>query len=142
MCQMSVSPALAILQALRQGPAYGQQLERRVKAATGGRVSLGPGSLYPALRGLRRSGLVKGWSVVPGREPGGRSRGYFELTRRGIREAERDAAAIASLARGRQQAQPMSMTELEAARARLERVDELFEFVREVRDSRAGRRGR
>lgn len=117
-------------------------MERRIRTATGGRISLGPGSLYPALRSLRRSGLIKGWSVVPGRERGGRSRGYYELTRRGIGEAERDAAAMVGLAGERPKADPMSEADLAAARARLERADQLFEFVREVRGSLDRRRVR
>jgi len=36
----------------------------------------------------------------------------------------------------------MSVAELAAARGRLERVDQLFEFVREVRDSLDRRRSR
>ena len=61
----------ALLLALRQGPGYGRQLMRRLHAATGGRASLAPGSVYPALRALQEARLVRGWTVIAGRPGAG-----------------------------------------------------------------------
>lgn len=132
----------AILQALRQGPGYGQLVARRVMAATGGRPALGAGSLYPALRALQKRGLVRGWTVVPGRERGGRSRRYFELTLAGMREAERQARAVSALILGRHPRTSPAAAEPAACRERLERVDRLFEFVSVARRSVPGSRRR
>lgn len=52
-----------LLQALLEGPCYGQQLIALVHDRTGGRVRLGEGSLYPALRALEREGLVRSWDI-------------------------------------------------------------------------------
>lgn len=73
--------------------------------------------------------------MVPGRQPGGRSREYFELTPEGIREAEREAAALVRLALAARPASVPSAAGRAAMRSRLERVDELFDFVRGVRGS-------
>jgi DNA-binding PadR family transcriptional regulator len=130
----------AILQALRRGPGYGQLLRRRVAAAMRRSSALPSGSLYPALRALKRSRLIRGWDVVPGRERGGRSREYFELTPEGIREAEREAAALVRLALAARPVAAPSAAERAAMRSRLERLDDLFDFARGVRGSHGRRR--
>jgi DNA-binding PadR family transcriptional regulator len=86
----------AVLQALRQGPGSGRLLMRRVEAATGGRVSLAPGTVYPALRALEQAGLVRRWTVVAGRVRGGRSRTYYELTWRGF-ASQAEARALVGI---------------------------------------------
>ena len=130
-----LSARTAILQTLRLGPGYGQLLMRRVAAATERRVSLTPGSLYPALRTLEKARLVRSWSVVPGRTRGSRRRTYYELTVRGVREAESDAAALHRLARGERPSRTLASTECARITARLERVDELFEFALQLRQA-------
>ncbi len=137
-----ITTRTAILQALRQGPGYGRLLMRRVGAATGGRASLAPGSVYPALRALEKARLVRKWTVVTGRVRGGRARTYYELTVAGIQEAEAEAMALAGIALARRPAAPESPAERTAMRARVERVAALFEFAAETRDalSRARRR--
>ena len=130
-----LSARTAILQTLRRGPGYGQLLMRRVAAATGRRVSLAPGSLYPALKTLEKARLVRSWSVVPGRTRGSRRRTYYELTVRGVREAESEAAALDRLARGERPSTMLANAESAAITARLERLDELFEFALEMRQA-------
>lgn len=111
-------------------------LMRRVRAATEGLVSLAPGSLHPALRALTKAGLVRSWGVVPGRERGGRSRTYFELTVAGIRDAERQAATLGRLlVHGRRGKTSVSASERRAMAARVERVAELFDLTTAMRDS-------
>lgn len=125
----------AILQALRQGPGFGRELTRRVGAATGGRASVAPASVYPTLRALEKARLVRAWTVIPGRARGGRARRYYELTLAGIREAEREGMALAGIALARRAAPPLSAAEHAAIRARIERVAALFDFAAEARDS-------
>jgi DNA-binding PadR family transcriptional regulator len=135
-----VGARTAILLALRQGPGYGRQLMRRVEAATGGRASLAPGSVYPVLRRLAGDRLVRKWTLVAGRVRGGRSRTYHELTLAGIREAESEARALAGLALAGRPALPVSPEERVAMRARVQRAAALFEFAAEAHASLVGTR--
>jgi DNA-binding PadR family transcriptional regulator len=132
----------ALLLALRQGPGYGRQLMRRVRTATGGRVSLVPGSVYPGLRALAEAGLVRKWTVVAGRTRGGRARTYYELTVPGVRMGESEAAALAGLALAGRSGRRASPAEQAAMRSRIERVSALHAFATQARESvaRAGRR--
>ena len=95
-----VTARAALLQALRGGPGYGRDLIRRINRATGGRVSLAEGSVYPALKALEVRRLVRSWTVVPGRTRGGRARTYYELTVKGIRGARASGEAMVRLAGG------------------------------------------
>ncbi len=138
-----VTARTAVLQALRQGPAYGRLLMRRVREATGGRASLAPGSVYPTLRAVEKSGLVRKWTVVAGRVRGGRARTYYELTAAGVREAESEARALRALLAGAEARQETSPADRAAMRERVRTVSELFDFAIEAREalSRARRRG-
>ena len=131
-----------LLLALRQGPGYGRQLMRCIRTATGGRASLAPGSVYPALRALAEARLVRKWTVVEGRARGGRARTYYELTVPGVRTADSEAAALAGIALASRPARLVSPAERTAMRSRIERLAELHAFATEVRESvvRAGQR--
>ena len=69
-----VTAKVAILQALVRGEAYGLEIAGRIEALTDGRVRLGAGSLYPALRELEREGLLLSYEADPAPERGGRPR--------------------------------------------------------------------
>jgi DNA-binding PadR family transcriptional regulator len=131
----------ALLLALRHGPGYGRQLMRRLRAATGGRASLAPGSVYPALRALQEARLVRRWTVVAGKIRGGRARHYYELTVAGVRAAESAASALAGIALSGRPAPRVSPPEQDAMRSRIERVAELHAFATRMQESipRAGR---
>jgi PadR family transcriptional regulator PadR len=136
-----VTARTAVLQALRNGPAYGRLLMQRAREATGGRVSLAPGSVYPVLRALERSRLVRKWTVVAGRARGGRSRTYYELTASGVREAESEASALYALLAGGKDRE-ISAAERAAMRQRILDASDLFEFAVEAHEAlvRARRR--
>jgi len=137
-----ITSRTAILQALRQGLGYGRQLMRRVEAATGGRASLAPGSVYPTLKALEKARLVRKWTVIAGRARGGRARTYYELTVAGIREAEAEAVALAGIALIGRPPRQVSAVERSLLRERAERVAALFDFATEARDSLARARRR
>jgi DNA-binding PadR family transcriptional regulator len=137
-----VTARTAILQALRQGPGYGRLLMRRVSTATGGRASLAPGSVYPTLRALEKACLVRKWTVVAGRQRGGRARTYYELTVAGIQEAESDARALTGMLVAGRSTREASAAEHAAMRGRIERVAGLFDFAIETRASLARARRR
>jgi DNA-binding PadR family transcriptional regulator len=87
----------ALLQALLDGPGYGLELIDRVRSRTHGRVKLGQGSVYPALRSMERQGLLTTTQSDPLPERGGRVRVYYRLTSSGRRNAMRHAEAIKGL---------------------------------------------
>jgi DNA-binding PadR family transcriptional regulator len=120
-----VTARAALLQGLREGPAYGRELVRRIERATSGRVRFAEGSIYPALRRLQAGRLVRSWSVVPGRRRGGRARRYYELTERGVRASEAERRDLLRLA-GAASSLP-DPAEQERMRARIELGAELSE---------------
>ena len=70
-----------LLAALDNGPRHGYAVIEALRHDTGGRLDLPTGTIYPALRRLEQSGLVKGsWSVVAGRR-----RRSYRLTEAGRR---------------------------------------------------------
>jgi PadR family transcriptional regulator PadR len=57
-----------LLAALEDGPRHGYAVIESLRQATGGRLDMATGTIYPALRRLEQAGLVTGsWSVVAGR---------------------------------------------------------------------------
>jgi DNA-binding PadR family transcriptional regulator len=92
-----VSSKAALLLALRNGPGYGVDLVRRVRACTRDLVRLGRGNTYPTLRSLERAGLVRSWTIVPRERRGSRSRTYYELTIEGVVAAQAVCEAVSSL---------------------------------------------
>jgi PadR family transcriptional regulator PadR len=88
---------VALLQALISGESYGLEIIERVQTATGGRVRLLQGRVYPALRELENDGLVESRNGEPLPERGGRPRRYYRITAEGRRVAREDARAIAAL---------------------------------------------
>lgn len=77
----------ALLQALNSGPGYGLELIERVAKKTKGKLLLGQGSVYPALRDLERDGLVVSYDGETTPERGGRPRRYYRLTAAGATSA-------------------------------------------------------
>jgi PadR family transcriptional regulator PadR len=92
-----VTARAALLQALVQGKGFGLELIARVEHRTQGRIKLGQGSVYPALRDLEDEGLVQSWDGEPLPERGGRPRRYYELTAEGRRAALEHRDAVAGL---------------------------------------------
>jgi PadR family transcriptional regulator, regulatory protein PadR len=57
-----------LLAALEGGPRHGYAVMEALRQATGGRLDLPTGTIYPALHRLADAGLISGsWSVVAGR---------------------------------------------------------------------------
>jgi len=91
---MRTDPQTALLQALISGPGFGLDLIERVKNRTEGKVLLGNGKVYPALRDLERAGFVESYKVeenLPQRA--GRPRIYYRLTGAGFRAAQEERQA-------------------------------------------------
>src|SRR6187401_2663800 len=70
---------LMVLSVLAGGKKYGYLIQREVREASGARVELAAGTLYPLLHKLEDDGLIKSsWDDSTGRE-----RKWYELTAAG-----------------------------------------------------------
>ncbi|MBO0776697.1 MAG: PadR family transcriptional regulator [Actinobacteria bacterium] len=70
-----------LLAAVEDGPRHGYAVIEELRRATGGRLDLPTGTIYPALRRLEAAGFITGsWSMV-----GGRRRREYRLTQAGAR---------------------------------------------------------
>jgi DNA-binding PadR family transcriptional regulator len=82
-----MTPALFhVLLALAEGPRHGYALLGAIAERTGGRIELGPSSLYYSLGRLEDAGLIT--ETAPGAEgdePHEEQRRYYRLTSRGRR---------------------------------------------------------
>jgi DNA-binding PadR family transcriptional regulator len=76
-------PVLHILLALSEGARHGYAIKQAVEERTGGRIRLGPGTLYEAIERLEDSGLIA--TSAPGEPVNGQEaqRRYYKLTARG-----------------------------------------------------------
>lgn len=84
-----------ILLSLEEGPRHGYAVMQEVEARTEGRVSLGPGTLYGAVKRLRENGLLE---EAPNPEAGvDERRRYYRLTSFGRRVAELEARRLERL---------------------------------------------
>jgi PadR family transcriptional regulator, regulatory protein PadR len=79
---------LVLLSCLRDGPAHGYLVIKRLRERSVGEFDLLEGTLYPALHRLEQSGLVTSrWSTE-----GGRRRRVYQLTAKGHRALGERAA--------------------------------------------------
>ena len=74
--------ALNVLLALADGERYGYGIMLEVRERTGGRVRLGPGTLYGAIKRLKEAGVIEepGERPDPGEAPDDERRRYYRLT--------------------------------------------------------------
>jgi PadR family transcriptional regulator PadR len=92
-----VTAKAALLHALVEGDGYGLELIERLKQRTRGRLALGQGSIYPALRDLERDQLVSSYELAGGPERGGRPRIYYKITAQGRRALKEQRAVLQAL---------------------------------------------
>jgi DNA-binding PadR family transcriptional regulator len=82
------SRSILILSALADGPQYGYLIQQQVRRASGGRVLVTAGTLYPLLHRLEADGAIRAkWDRTTGRD-----RKWYALTARGRRRLQREAA--------------------------------------------------
>jgi DNA-binding PadR family transcriptional regulator len=134
-----LSTRALLLLILNEGPSYGRDLARALVERSQGRIVAGPGSIYPALSSLVAGGHVRRWEVIPGRQRGGRSRTYYELTPRGIRKASADRRAIAALLAGPER--PPSSADVILMRERIRQGVALSDFGFRLRQGVLASRG-
>jgi PadR family transcriptional regulator PadR len=81
---LTSAPATKLLEllfftAMREGPAYGYELSRRFRKMSGGHMRISYGTIYPMLRRMEYTGLIRS------RRDESSRRVYYELTKRGVR---------------------------------------------------------
>jgi DNA-binding PadR family transcriptional regulator len=83
---VAASATPLVLSILAEGVSYGYAIIKRVGELSGGELQWTDGMLYPVLHRLERDGLVKAsW----GESETGRRRKYYQLTKAGVEELER-----------------------------------------------------
>jgi PadR family transcriptional regulator PadR len=80
---------LMVLRTLQSmGPQHGFGLARRIQQISGGALNLNQGTLYPALLRLEQRGWIRSrWGV----SESNRRAKFYELTRAGMRQVERES---------------------------------------------------
>lgn len=78
---------MLILKALSLEPMHGWGAARRIQQMSHGVLEVNQGSLYPAMHRLEHRGWVQAWW---GESEAGRRAKYYELTRAGRRQLEKE----------------------------------------------------
>lgn len=99
-CFLPLTPAVFhILLALAEGEAHGYAIARSVSDATGGRMKMGPGTLYGTIKRLLDAGLIEESDERPDPDRDDERRRYYRLTPLGRSVAEAEAQRCADLVR-------------------------------------------
>jgi DNA-binding PadR family transcriptional regulator len=93
------SAAFHILLALVGEDRHGYAIMRQVEQQTGGRVRLGPGTLYGSLQSLREAHLIEELGERPDESGTGERRRYYHLTSAGLKVARWEAEKLAQTLR-------------------------------------------
>jgi DNA-binding PadR family transcriptional regulator len=88
-------PALHILLALVDTDRHGLGIADHVQMFTNGRITLGPGTLYGAIKRLLELGFLEDAPERPKQGQDDPRRRYYHLTARGRRAVEAEARAMA-----------------------------------------------
>jgi DNA-binding PadR family transcriptional regulator len=93
------SAAFQILLALAGEDLHGYGMMRQVQEQTGGRMRLGPGTLYSSIQALLEEKLIEEIDQVGDTEPGHERRRYYRLTSAGRKLARAEAERLADVLR-------------------------------------------
>ncbi|HTZ58630.1 MAG TPA: helix-turn-helix transcriptional regulator [Acidobacteriaceae bacterium] len=89
--------AFQILLSLADTDLHGYGIMRQVEEQTGGRIRLGPGTLYSSIQALLEEGLIE--ELEQTSEPGNERRRYYRLTPHGRKLARAEAERLAGVLR-------------------------------------------
>ena len=95
---LPLSPAaFHILLALAQGERHGYAIMQETALSSGGKINLGPGTLYRSIRRLLTDGLIEESDERPAPDLDDERRHYYRLTPFGLRVARAEAQRLAAL---------------------------------------------
>jgi len=98
--RLPLSPAeFHIMLALAGGERHGYAIMREVAEQTGGRMRLGPGTLYGSIRRMLSEGIIEESEERPDPTRDDERRRYYRLTPYGRRVAEAEAERLQALTR-------------------------------------------
>ena len=89
--------AIQILLALSDRQRHGLGIADEIEATTGGKMALGPGTLYGAMKRLLEAGLVDEPADTPKGESADPRRRYYRITPLGSRALELETRAMANV---------------------------------------------
>ena len=89
--------AIQILLALSNQQRHGLGIAEEIEATTGGKMVLGPGTLYGAMKRLLDLGLIDEPDNTPKGQSGDPRRRYYHITPLGSRALELEARAMAEV---------------------------------------------
>ncbi len=90
---------LHILLALATGDNHGYAIMKEIEAFTGGAVTMGPGTLYGAVKQMLKAGLIEESSERPDPALDDERRRYYRLTDLGARVLDAEVVRLEQLAR-------------------------------------------
>lgn len=90
-------PEFLILLSLSDRPRHGLGVVEDVETRTRGEVSLGPGTLYGALKRLADSGLIRETDEIPDPDDHDSRRRYYRVTPQGAEAAREEAEHVRTL---------------------------------------------
>ena len=93
------SAAFQILLALAGEDLHGYAIMRQVAEQTGGRIRLGPGTLYSSIRVLLENGLIEEAAAREDADSSDERRRYYRITTAGRKLAQSEAQRIADVLR-------------------------------------------
>ncbi|MEO7142329.1 MAG: helix-turn-helix transcriptional regulator [Bryobacteraceae bacterium] len=93
------SSAFQILLSLAGEDLHGYGIMRQVAEQTGGRMRLGPGTLYSSIQSLSEEKLIEELNLREDEKPGQERRRYYRLTPAGRKVARTEAERLAELLR-------------------------------------------
>jgi DNA-binding PadR family transcriptional regulator len=93
------STAFHILLALADKDRHGYGIMRQVEEQTGGKLRLGPGTLYGSIKTLLEAGLIEELDARSDAELGSERRRCYRLTGSGRKLAREEAARLAATLR-------------------------------------------
>jgi DNA-binding PadR family transcriptional regulator len=91
--------AFHILLSLAGEELHGYGIMRQVAEQTGGRMRLGPGTLYSSIQALLEEGFIEEVGARADEKLGGERRRYYRLTSAGRKLARTEAERLADLLR-------------------------------------------
>ncbi len=90
---------LHILLALATGENHGYAIMKEIEAFTGGAVTMGPGTLYGAIKQMLKAGLIEESSERPDPDLDDQRRRYYRLTDLGGSALDAEVVRLEQLAR-------------------------------------------